>query len=137
MATMPRFVQFGAGNIGRGFTGQLFSDAGYELVFVDVRPEIVAALNRHGRYRLRFAGPTRHEVREIGPARAVDGRDTEAVARELADAALACTAVGVNALPHLAPLVAAGLQQRAAAGNTAPLNVLLCENQLHVGRQFR
>jgi mannitol-1-phosphate 5-dehydrogenase len=134
---VPRFVQFGAGNIGRGFTGQLFSDAGYELVFVDVRPEIVAALNREHRYRLRFAGPTRHEEREVSPARAVDGRDTEAVARELADAALACTAVGVAALPHLAAPIAGGLRLRAAAGNSAPLNVLLCENQLHVGQQFR
>jgi mannitol-1-phosphate 5-dehydrogenase len=134
---VPKFVQFGAGNIGRGFTGQLFSDAGYELVFVDVRPEIVAALNEQGRYRLRFAGPNRHEEREVGPARAVDGRDVEAVARELADADLVCTAVGVGALPHLAPAVALGLRRRAAAGNEAPLNLLLCENQLHVGRVFR
>ena len=133
----PRFVQFGAGNIGRGFTGQLFSDAGYDLVFVDIRPEIVAALNERGSYRLRFAGPTRHEEREVGPARAVDGRDVEAVVRELAEADLACTAVGVNALYHLAPSVALGIRQRAARGNAAPLNLLFCENQLHVGQQFR
>src|SRR5207302_8421430 len=84
-----KFVQFGAGNIGRGFTGQLFSDAGYALVFVDVRPEVVAALNERGRYRLRVAGPTRHEERELGPARAVDGRAVEAVGRERSDADLA------------------------------------------------
>jgi mannitol-1-phosphate 5-dehydrogenase len=133
----PRFVQFGAGSIGRGFTGQLFSDAGYELIFVDVRPEIVAALNERGSYRLRFAGPTRHEEREVGPARAVDGRDMEAVARELAETNLACTAVGVNALHHLAPSIALGIRRRAAQGNAAPLDLLLCENQLHVGRRFR
>jgi mannitol-1-phosphate 5-dehydrogenase len=130
-------VQFGAGNIGRGFTGQLFADAGYEVVFVDVRPEIVAALNERGAYRLRFAGPTRHEEREVGPVRAVDGRDGEAVARELVDADLACTAVGVNALSHLAAGVALGIRRRAQAGSAAPLDLLLCENQLHVGRQFR
>jgi len=28
-------VQFGAGNIGRSFIGQLFSRSGYEVVFVD------------------------------------------------------------------------------------------------------
>jgi mannitol-1-phosphate 5-dehydrogenase len=133
---VPKFVQFGAGNIGRGFTGQLFSDAGYELVFVDVRPEIVAALNEQGCYRLRFAGPTRHEEREIGPARAVDGRDLDAVARELAEADLACTAVGVGALPHLAPVIAEGLRRRAACGGP-PLDLLLCENQFDVGMVFR
>src|SRR5205807_5879424 len=129
--------QFGAGNIGRGLIGQLFADAGYALVFVDVRPEVVAALNERGRYRLRFAGPTRYGEREVGPARAVDGRDMEAVARELADADLVCTAVGVAALSDLAPAFALGLRQRAAGGNPAPLDLLLCENQLHVGRQFR
>jgi mannitol-1-phosphate 5-dehydrogenase len=134
--TTPKFVQFGAGNIGRGFTGQLASDAGYEVVFVDVRPEIVAALNERGSYRLRFAGPTRFEEREVGPVRAVDGRDMEIVARELADADLACTAVGVSALPHLAPAIARGLHRRAEIGSRAPLDLLLCENQLQVGRQF-
>jgi mannitol-1-phosphate 5-dehydrogenase len=133
---VPKFVQFGAGNIGRGFTGQLFSDAGYELVFVDVRPEIVAALNERRRYRLRFAGPRRFEEREIGPARAVDGRDQDAVVQELAEAELACTAVGVGALPQLAPVVAEGLRQRAAVGEGA-LDLLLCENQLDVGAAFR
>jgi mannitol-1-phosphate 5-dehydrogenase len=133
----PRFLQFGAGNIGRGFTGQLFSDAGYDLVFVDVRPEIVAALNERGSYRLRLAGPRLYEEREIGPARAVDGRDMEAVACELAEADLVCTAVGVNTLHHLAPSIALGIRQRTAQGNATPLDVLLCENQLHVGRQFR
>lgn len=132
-----KFLQFGAGNIGRGFTGQLFADAGYELVFVDVRSEIVAALNKRGCYRLRFAGPSRFEEREVGPARAVDGRDIEAVAWELSDADLACTAVGVAALPHLALPMARGIQQREASGNRAPLDILLCENQLQVGRQFR
>jgi mannitol-1-phosphate 5-dehydrogenase len=133
----PKFVQFGAGNIGRGFTGQLFSDAGYELVFVDVRPGIVAALNDRGSYRLRFAGPTRFEEREVGPARAVDGRDVRAVARELADADLSCTAVGVSALPHIAPALALGILGRVERAKVGPLDLLLCENQLHVGRLFR
>jgi mannitol-1-phosphate 5-dehydrogenase len=136
-AAVRKLVQLGAGNIGRGFIGQLFADAGYELVFVDVRPEIVAALNERGRYRLRFAGPSRYEEREVGPARAVDGRDVEAVARELADADLACTAVGVAGLPHLAPPIARGIRYRVASGNRAPLDLLLCENQLHVGQGFR
>jgi mannitol-1-phosphate 5-dehydrogenase len=133
----PKLVQFGAGNIGRGFIGQLFADAGYELVFVDVRPEIVAALNERGRYRLRFVGPRRFEEREVGPARAVDGRDGEAVARELADADLACTAVGVAALPHVAPAIALGIRYRVASGNQAPLDILLCENQLDVSSLLR
>jgi mannitol-1-phosphate 5-dehydrogenase len=33
--------------------------------------------------------------------------------------------------------VALGLRRRAAGSNIRPLDLLLCENQLHVGRQFR
>lgn len=133
---MATIVQFGAGNIGRGFMGHLFSQAGFETVFVDVVPEVVAALNERRAYPLRLVGPDRHETVEIAPVRAVDGRDREAVVREVVAADLACTAVGVPALPHVAPNLAAGLQARAAAGRR-PLDVLLCENQLHCADLFR
>lgn len=45
---------------------------------------------------------------------------------------MVCTAVGVNILPKIAPLLAAGINARAQSG-ASPLNVLLCENQWHVG----
>jgi len=129
---LPTVVQFGAGNIGRGFTGQLFTEAGYEVVFVDVAAAVVAALNERRSYPLRLAGPDRFETLTIRPVRAIDGRDVPAVARELARCAFACTAVGVPALPHVAPALAAGIRERAA-----PLNVILCENQLHCSDLLR
>jgi mannitol-1-phosphate 5-dehydrogenase len=130
-----RVVQFGAGNVGRGFTGQLFADAGAEVVFVDVVPEVVAALNERGSYPLRFVGPRRHETVTVRGVRAVDGRDREAVAREVATADLVCTAVGAAALPQIAPALAAGLARRTL--DAPPLNVLLCENQPHVSGVLR
>jgi mannitol-1-phosphate 5-dehydrogenase len=122
-------VQFGAGSIGRGFTAQLFADAAYEVVFVDVIPEVIAALNERQAYPIRLVGPRVHETRMVRGVRAVDGRNEEGVAAEVADAALACTAVGVAALPHVAPALARGLRLR-AEGGAPPLNVILCENQL-------
>ena len=34
-------VMYGAGNIGRGFIGQLFSQSGYSVSFIDVNKEII------------------------------------------------------------------------------------------------
>jgi mannitol-1-phosphate 5-dehydrogenase len=125
-------VQFGAGNIGRGFTGHIFTEAGFEVVFVDVAADIVAGLSARREYPLRLAGPDRFETLTIRPVRAVDGRDVATVAEELARCAFACTAVGVQALPYLAPALAAGMKARAAT-----LDVILCENQLHCSDLLR
>lgn len=127
-------VQFGAGSIGRGFMGHLFWEAGLETVFVDVALELIAALNGRRSYPLRLVGPDRHETLEIGPVRAVDGRNSAAVAEVLGEASLACTAVGVGALTKIAPALAAGLCLR---DSQPPLNVLLCENQLRCSHLLR
>lgn len=119
-------VQFGAGNIGRGFLAQLFHESGLEVVFVDVAAPMVEALNARGEYTIHIVGSGAHDV-PITDVRAVDGRDTEAVARELASCEIACTAVGANVLPHIAANLAAGLLLRDAQEG-GPLNILLCEN---------
>ena len=38
-------IQFGAGNIGRGFIGILLAHAGYELIFVDVIEHLITVLS--------------------------------------------------------------------------------------------
>lgn len=124
-------VQFGAGNIGRGFTGQLFSEAGFEVVFVDVLQEVVDLLNERHSYPIRLA-QEKPETVTVANVRAVNGRDVAAVAEEIGTADLMCTAVGVNVLPHVAPTIAAGIEARAKAGVEAPVNVIICENLQHM-----
>lgn len=124
---MRKAIQFGAGNIGRGFTGQLFSESGFEVVFVDVVPELVKMLNERRSYPIRIAceNPWTVTVRNV---RAVDGRDIEAVANEIRTATLMCTAVGVNVLPKVAPTIAEGIKARANADVKEPINIIICEN---------
>ena len=55
-SSVKKAMQFGAGNIGRGFIGQLFSRSGYEVAFVDVDPKIVEAMNVDRRYPVRVVG---------------------------------------------------------------------------------
>ena len=38
-------IQFGAGNIGRGFIGAVLSQAGYEVVFADVVADLLEQIN--------------------------------------------------------------------------------------------
>lgn len=130
---MKKAVQFGAGNIGRGFLGQLFSESGYEVVFVDVVPEIIQLLNERRCYTIRIASKNPEDI-TIPNVRAVDGRDIESVADELATADIACTAVGVNVLPAIAPAVARGVEKRAERSLTVPLNIIICENLAHADR---
>jgi mannitol-1-phosphate 5-dehydrogenase len=120
-------VIFGAGNIGRGFIGQLLSESGFTVTFVDVDDELVQALNTRREYHLQTVFYDEIRDYRIGPVRAIHGRDLEAVAKAVAAADLAATAVGANALPYVAPGLAAGIAARAQA-NGAPLNIILCEN---------
>ena len=55
---MKRALQFGAGNIGRGFLGQLYYESGYAATFVDVLDDVVRALNERGEYPLRIVDDT-------------------------------------------------------------------------------
>ncbi len=130
-------IIFGAGNVGRGFLGQLFSESGYPVVFVDVDAELVAALDRRGRYTVRLVDNDWLEEVTVAPVQALLAGDADAVAQAVAAASIAATAVGVRALPFVAPLLAAGIAQRAVAGVAAPLNIIICENLKDAAAVFR
>jgi len=127
MSRERRGVIFGAGNVGRGFLGQLLSESGYRVLFVDVYEPLVRALAERGSYTLQLVTDSKVEELEISGVSAVSSFDREAVAQAVAECDLAATAVGVGALPKLAPTVAAGLEQRRLAGR-GPLNLIICEN---------
>ena len=128
MQEQPTAVIFGAGSVGRGFLGQLFSESGYHVVFVDVDEPLIEALSTRGSYTLRLAGIQKTEDLTIGPVDAINGMDIEGVAREVARTNLMATAVGARALSAIAKPIAAGLDRRWQAGQDTPLNVILCEN---------
>ncbi|KMZ43752.1 MULTISPECIES: mannitol-1-phosphate 5-dehydrogenase [Bacillales] len=121
-------VHFGAGNIGRGFIGQLLQKAGYEIAFVDVNAALVDELNERKMYRVQLATTGKPESVVEG-VRAINGQDVAAVAEAIAAADLVTTAVGPNILPHIAGAIAAGITQRLTV-HAKPLNVIACENMI-------
>ena len=124
---MKKAVQFGGGNIGRGFSGELFSEAGYEVVFIDVVDSLVDLLNERKSYAIRIACDNPYDI-IVKNVRAVNGNNISAVADEIKDADIACTAVGVNVLKYIAPAIAAGIIARYEAGVAKYLNIIICEN---------
>ena len=127
-------VMFGAGNIGRGFIGQLFSESGYEVVFVDVVQELLDLFNKEHHYRLQTVSNEGSKDYSIGPVSGVDSRNQAAVAEAVAEASICATAVGANVLKFVAPNLAAGLALRAKR-NLPPINVIVCEN-LHGAPEY-
>jgi mannitol-1-phosphate 5-dehydrogenase len=129
-------VIFGAGNIGRGFLGQLFSQSGYEILFVEISTDIIDRLNADRQYPINIVGDEQWTY-VVENVTALHATDLPRITREIQTADLLATAVGVNALPAIASTIAQSLQQRFDAGNTAELNVIICENIIHSGEHLR
>lgn len=124
---------YGAGNIGRGFIGQLFAASGYEVTFIDVAEPVIDAINRDGKYPVRLLSSSGHEDVWVEGIKAVNGKDEEKAAQAIADADIMATAVGVRVLPFIAPVIAKGIRNRFAK-TTAPLNIIICENLIDANK---
>lgn len=123
---MTTAVQFGAGNIGRGFIGQLLHDSGHEVVFVDVADALIEALDAAREYRVVAVGDSTVTDTVFGFRALNSARDPGAVAAAIADAEIVTTAVGVRVLPLVAPVIADGILARSA--DREPVAVMACEN---------
>ena len=129
MMYKKKMLQFGAGNIGRSFIGQLFSRSGYEVVFVDINKELVKELNKKRVYKLVIKrNELPDEIILIENIRAIDGYDKEAVVREIVDTDIIATAVGKYALPQIIPVIAQGIQLRYKKRGKNPLDIIIAEN---------
>lgn len=124
---MKRAVILGAGSVGRGFIGQLFSESGWEVTFVDVDPVLVEALAHDGFYPHVTVNNAESIRTVVGPVTAIDSRQVDAVVAALVEADAAATAVGARVLPRVLPMIARAVERRIKLGRP-PLNVLLCEN---------
>ena len=121
-----KFLMYGAGSIGRGFIGPLFAHAGYEVVFVDINPEVIDALNSRGNYHYTIAAEPPYDVPVTG-VRCIDGRDKQAVLEQIVSCDLMATSLGAAVLQKLVPIIAEGFSMRMKRTGH-PLDILICEN---------
>lgn len=132
---MKQAIQIGAGNIGRGFIGALLEQAGWHVTFADVVEPIITALNENRGYTVHILDREPGEI----TIKNVDGviSTSPEFAQRVARCDLITTAVGPNVLPIIAKSIAGGIQARIAAGNTAPMNVVCCENGLRTTTRLK
>ena len=127
-------VHFGAGNIGRGFIGQLLHESGYSITFLDVNVELVDSLKEHDSYRVIETGPT-SKTSLITNFKALNtNTEFELAAEAIAAADVITTSVGVSALKFLVPVLVAGLKARKTS---TPLVIMACENAIRATDIFR
>lgn len=133
---MKKAVMYGAGNIGRGFIGKVFSESGMRVVFIDVVPAVIEKLNADGQYPVKMVSNESIEEVMVKNASAVSGMDKDDVVKEILDADIMATAVGVNILPRIIDNLAAAVDARAAAGK-GPLDIIIAENLLDADKYLR
>ena len=133
---MKKALMYGAGNIGRGFIGQLFHMSGYEISFIDVNMDVVNKLNCDGQYPIYITEGDGYSEYTVTGVHGVNGRDNEAIAEAMAQADIMATAVGVNILKFIAAPFASGVRRRMEKGIEAPLNVIICENMIEADKYF-
>ena len=129
-------VHFGAGNIGRGFIGQLLHESGYDIIFVDVRDDVVEALKTEGRYDVILADENERHIPVDRVTALHSARDADEVTERLAEADLVTTAVGPSILSVIAPAIAQGLLERVRLRG-APVNVIACENMVGASQALK
>lgn len=122
-------IQFGAGNIGRGFLGQILAEAGYEICFMDVQQELIEQINQRKSYMINFLDPGCKTL-QVQNISAVNSQDIDTAVKKIVSADLITTAVGVKILPYIAPVLAKGIRERLQR-KCNPLNIIACENAIH------
>lgn len=132
---MKTAIQFGAGNIGRGFIGMLLAQAGYRVVFADVSEVIIDRLAADKGYTVHVMDT---EVEDV-PITNITGimSNGEEIIDEIAKADILTTAVGLRVLGFIAPTIAKGIQKRIAMGSKTPMNIIACENAIRATSQLK
>lgn len=131
---MKKAIQFGAGNIGRGFIGALLSKAGYHVVFADVNKEIIEKINEDKFYTIHVMDVECTEEKIENISGVISTSDD--ILKEIVESEIITTAVGLVVLPRIAPTIAKGIQLRKEAGLKSFLNIIACENAIKASSQL-
>ena len=124
---MKKAVIYGAGNIGRGFIGQLLTMSGYEVAFMDINKEVIGKLNEDRQYPITIVSNDGNREIIVKNVYGIDSSVEENAIKAIFEADIMSTSLGVNVLRFVAKTLAKAIEMRIDA-KRPPLNILLCEN---------
>jgi len=122
-------IQFGAGNIGRGFIGNLLSNSGYKVYFADVNKEIVNELKEKNEYTVEVVGENKTEVL-VNNVDGILSNDVQLIDL-ITKAQIITTAVGPTVLTIISKSLAQGIIKRFEMKIKSNLNIIACENMIN------
>lgn len=125
---MKRLLQFGAGKIGRSFIAQLFSRAGYEIVFIDIDPCVVRLLNEAEAYNVYIKGTDSESTYRVDNVQAIEFGNTREVIQQIVDSDIISISVGKQSLLDIAGILARGVKERYQFKPEKPVDIILAEN---------
>lgn len=131
---MKKAIQFGAGNIGRGFIGALLAKSGYHVVFADVNEEIISKINEDKCYTIHIMDVECKDEKVENISGVISTSDE--ILEEIRTSDIITTAVGPLVLPRIASTIANGIKLRKITGVTSYLNIIACENAIKASSQL-
>ncbi|MFD2728473.1 mannitol-1-phosphate 5-dehydrogenase [Enterococcus camelliae] len=123
-------THFGAGNIGRGFIGEILANNGFAIHFVDINETIIDALSERKGYTIELAEEAHRTIKVSNVDGINNQTNPDAVVDAVFESEIVTTAIGPTILPFIAELIAKGIQKRRLAKVTKPLDVIACENMI-------
>ncbi|BCS80192.1 hypothetical protein CaldiYA01_01520 [Caldicellulosiruptor diazotrophicus] len=106
-------------------------------MFVDINQVIVDNINKYRKYPIRIVDNETCTEIVIENIRALNADNIEAISREICDAAILSTAVGINNLEKISKTIACGIIKRWEANNFEPINIIVCENHIEADNYLR
>ncbi|NMC54295.1 MAG: hypothetical protein GYA48_11745 [Chloroflexi bacterium] len=129
---------WGAGRIGRGFIGDLFSESGYHLVFVDQSDKLIELLSKNGHYTVvRALSDTVIKRIQISDYDALHVSQAAEIEKAVENTDLIAVAVFPQSFESTAIELADLILKRKAVRPNAPINIILCTNLIHAGPIFK
>jgi mannitol-1-phosphate 5-dehydrogenase len=126
-----KILIFGAGRIGRSFIGQLFSSAGYRVVFVDVDRQLVESLSERKSYPVMIRDskhPEEERTISVANITAIHSEEADKIIEHIKEAEVLATSVGKNGLYGLTGILDKGILARYGRYPRKPIDIILAEN---------